>query len=64
MQAFSFFFFPIELLNHLSIGERLGKISKRKLAEYVDEKLIDIPSFLVMYVYDEKEDYSIAYRTT
>lgn len=42
----------------------LGKISKGKLAEYVDENYSAIPSFLKKYGYDENEDYSIAYRTT
>ncbi|MBU4254236.1 MAG: ImmA/IrrE family metallo-endopeptidase, partial [Acidobacteria bacterium] len=41
----------------------LGKISKGKLAEYVDENYSAIPSFLKKYGYDENEDYSIAYRT-
>jgi Zn-dependent peptidase ImmA (M78 family) len=42
----------------------LGKISKGKLAEYVDENYSAIPSFLKRYGYDENEDYSVAYRTT
>ncbi len=42
----------------------LGKISKGKLAEYVDENYSAIPSFLNKYGYDENEDYSFAYRTT
>jgi len=42
----------------------LGKMSKGKLAEYVDEKYSAISSFLKKYGYDENEDYSIAYRTT
>jgi Zn-dependent peptidase ImmA (M78 family) len=41
----------------------LGKISKGKLAEYVEKNYGDIPSFLKKYGYDENEDYSIAYRT-
>jgi hypothetical protein len=42
----------------------LGKISKGKFAEYVDENYSSIPSFLKRYGYDENEDYSVAYRTT
>jgi Zn-dependent peptidase ImmA (M78 family)/DNA-binding XRE family transcriptional regulator len=42
----------------------LGKISKGKLAEYVDENYSAIPSFLNKYGYDENEDYSVVYRTT
>jgi|GEM_PF-4012020 len=34
-----------------------------KLAEYVDKKYSEIPSFLRKHGYDENEDYSIAYRT-
>lgn len=41
----------------------LGKISKGKLAEYVNENYSAIPSFLKKYGFDENEDYSIAYRT-
>ncbi|MFW6131605.1 MAG: ImmA/IrrE family metallo-endopeptidase [Candidatus Aminicenantaceae bacterium] len=41
----------------------LGKITKEKLAEYVDESYSAIPSFLRNYGYDENEDYSIEYRT-
>jgi Zn-dependent peptidase ImmA (M78 family)/transcriptional regulator with XRE-family HTH domain len=42
---------------------QLGKISKGKFAEYVDEKYSEISSFLLRYGYDENEDYSFAYRT-
>jgi Zn-dependent peptidase ImmA (M78 family) len=42
----------------------LGRISKGKLAEYVDESYSDISSFLLRYGYDENEDYSFAYSTT
>ena len=41
----------------------LGRLSKGKLAEYVDEKYSEISSFLLRYGYDENEDYSFAYRT-
>ncbi|MFC2141343.1 helix-turn-helix domain-containing protein [Acidobacteriota bacterium] len=41
----------------------LGRISKGKLAEYVDESYSDISSFLLRYGYDENEDYSFAYST-
>jgi len=41
----------------------IGKISKGKLAEYVEKKYSDISSFLKKCGYDENEDYSIAYRT-
>jgi transcriptional regulator with XRE-family HTH domain len=40
----------------------LGKISKGKLAKYVDENYSAIPSFLNKYGYDENEDYSITFR--
>ena len=43
---------------NISVGKRLGKISKRKLAEYVSEKYCEVPSFLKKYGYDENEDYS------
>ena len=49
---------------NILVGERLGKTSKRKLAEYVSEKYSAIPSFLKKYGYDENEDYSIAYSTS
>jgi hypothetical protein len=42
----------------------LGRLSKGKFAEYVNESYSEIPSFLLRYGYDENEDYSIAYRTT
>ncbi len=41
----------------------LGRISKGKLAEYVDESYSEIPSFLLRYGYGENEDYSFAYPT-
>ncbi len=42
----------------------LGKISKGKLAEYLNEKYSAVSSFLEKYGYDEEEDYSVAYRTS
>lgn len=42
---------------------QLGKISKGKFAEYVDENYSEVSSFLLRYGYDENEDYSFAYRT-
>ena len=63
--SFSSTFFLSILKNmNILVGERLGKTSKRKLAEYVSEKYSEIPSFLNKYGCDENEDYSIAYRTT
>ena len=41
----------------------LGRLSKGKLAEYVDESYSDTAAFLLRYGYDENEDYSFAYRT-
>jgi len=40
-----------------------GKISKEKLADYVDESYITIPAFLRKYGYEENEDYSIKFRS-
>lgn len=42
----------------------LGKISKGRLAEYLNEKYSAVSSFLEKYGYDEEEDYSVAYRTS
>ena len=43
---------------NILVGERFGKTSKRKLAEYESEKYSEIPSFLKKYGHDENEDYS------
>lgn len=40
-----------------------GKITKEKLADYVDESYSTIPAFLRKYGYDENEDYYLNYHT-
>ena len=42
----------------------MGKISKAKLAEYVDQPFSNIPSFLRRHGYDENEDYSREFATS
>jgi len=39
-----------------------GKITKEKLADYVDESYSTISAFLRKYGYDENEDYTIKYK--
>jgi XRE family transcriptional regulator, fatty acid utilization regulator len=40
-----------------------GKITKEKLADYVDESYSAIPAFLRKYGYEENEDYSLKFRS-